>query len=53
MGGDYWQTHRSVWEPEDLEALGFKVEVWEDFHREDDAEHGVHFVHVMWAKRIL
>lgn len=34
MGGDYWQTHRSAWQPEDLEALGFTVESWTNFHHE-------------------
>ena len=24
-GGDHWQTHRSAWEPEDLEKRGYKV----------------------------
>lgn len=33
MGGDHWQTHRSVWYAEDLEALGFQVERWLDFHQ--------------------
>lgn len=33
MGGDHWQTHRSTWKAEDLEALGFEVERWVDFHR--------------------
>lgn len=28
MGGDHWQTHRSTWEPADLEALGFHVKEW-------------------------
>lgn len=32
MGGDYWQTHRSFWEPEDLVPMGFEVEVWGGFH---------------------
>lgn len=33
MGADHWQTHRSIWQAEDLEALGFTVERWVDFHR--------------------
>jgi ubiquinone/menaquinone biosynthesis C-methylase UbiE len=33
MGGDHWQTHRSTWQAEDLEVLGFTVERWLDFHR--------------------
>lgn len=33
LGGDYWQTHRSTWYAEGLEALGFTVERWVDFHR--------------------
>lgn len=33
MGGDHWQTHRSTWTAPDLEALGFTVERWLDFHR--------------------
>ena len=33
MGADHWQTHRSEWKKEDLEALGFTVEVWEGFHK--------------------
>lgn len=33
MGGDHWQTHRSVWYDKDLEDLGFEVERWVDFHR--------------------
>jgi glycosyltransferase involved in cell wall biosynthesis len=28
MGGDHWQTHRSTWEPEALEAMGFNVMEW-------------------------
>jgi SAM-dependent methyltransferase len=32
MGADHWQTHRSTWHAEDLEALGFKVSRWLDFH---------------------
>jgi cyclopropane fatty-acyl-phospholipid synthase-like methyltransferase len=32
MGGDHWQTHRSIWQAADLEALGFTVERWLDFH---------------------
>lgn len=41
MGGDYWQTHRSVWYAEDLEKWhfsgyesqhGFAVERWTGFH---------------------
>ncbi len=24
-GGDHWQTHRSAWEPEEFEKLGYKV----------------------------
>jgi hypothetical protein len=32
MGGDYWQTHRSDWQPEELEGLGFDVEEWTGFH---------------------
>lgn len=31
-GADHWQTHRSRWEPGDLAALGFDVEVWAGFH---------------------
>lgn len=33
MGGDHWQTHRSTWNVGMLEALGFIVERWLDFHR--------------------
>jgi hypothetical protein len=32
LGGEELQRHRSVWEPEDLEARGFKVIVMRDFH---------------------
>jgi hypothetical protein len=32
MGGEYWQTHRSGWTAEELEALGFDVEIWGGFH---------------------
>ena len=32
MGGDHWQTHRSTWDAPALEALGFTVERWIDFH---------------------
>lgn len=31
-GADTWQTHRSGWEAEELDALGFDVLVWEGFH---------------------
>lgn len=31
-GADEWQKHRSMWEAEDLEALGFETEVWGHFH---------------------
>jgi hypothetical protein len=34
MGGDHWQTHRSTWEPADLEALGFDVAVWDGYHHQ-------------------
>lgn len=33
MGGDHWQTHRSIWNAELLEHRGFTVERWVDFHR--------------------
>lgn len=33
MGGDHWQTHRSTWRAEFLQALGFETERWVDFHR--------------------
>ena len=29
---DYWHTHRSTWGPEELERLGYAVEVLENFH---------------------
>lgn len=32
LGADHWQTHRSSWQPEEFEALGFDVEVWAGFH---------------------
>lgn len=32
MGADHWQTHRSTWEPADLEAVGFDVAVWDGYH---------------------
>lgn len=32
LGGEELQRHRSSWEPEDLEARGFKVIVLRDFH---------------------
>jgi len=32
LGGDYWQTHRSIWIPQDLRQIGFDVAVWEHFH---------------------
>lgn len=33
MGGDHWQTHRSIWEAEDLQMLGYNVAWWKDHHR--------------------
>ncbi len=30
MGGEYWQTHRSTWHPEDLTIRGFDVAVWDN-----------------------
>ncbi len=36
LGGDHWQTHRTGWEPEELESLGYDVEVWRDFHFRED-----------------
>jgi hypothetical protein len=35
LGADHWQTHRSAWAPEELEALGFEVEVWKKFHKQN------------------
>lgn len=35
LGGDRWQTHRRTWHPMDLEALGFAVERWPDFHKHE------------------
>jgi hypothetical protein len=32
MGGDHWQTHRSVWWAKDLAALGFDVMILEGYH---------------------
>ena len=32
MGGDYWQTHRTSWRAEYLEAQGFDVTVLEGYH---------------------
>lgn len=32
LGGEYWQTHRSIWQAADLEAEGFVVERWVGFH---------------------
>lgn len=33
LGGDHWQTHRSGWEPTELEKVGFEeIEVWREFH---------------------
>jgi len=32
FGNDYYMTHRSVWYAKDLEQLGYRVEVWKDFH---------------------
>lgn len=33
LGGDHWQTHRSTWDAEDFERLGFITERWADFHK--------------------
>jgi hypothetical protein len=32
LGGEELQRHRSTWEPEDLEARGFRVIVMNEFH---------------------
>jgi hypothetical protein len=34
MGADHWQTHRSTWEPADLESLGFDVALWDGYHHQ-------------------
>lgn len=37
-GGDHWQTHRSAWEPEEFEKLGYKVLV-RDYTMSDKKRH--------------
>ena len=37
-GGHEWQTHRSAWEPEELEKLGYKVVV-RDYKMQDVKRH--------------
>lgn len=37
-GGDHWQTHRSAWEPEEFEKLGYKVVV-RDYMMSDKKRH--------------
>ena len=34
MGGERYQQHRSIWEPEDLIGLGYDVLIYKDFHGE-------------------
>jgi SAM-dependent methyltransferase len=34
LGGERWQTHRSVWTLAELEALGFDIARWENYHGE-------------------
>lgn len=32
LGGEYYQRHRSVWEPEDFTSLGYDVYIFVGFH---------------------
>jgi len=48
LGGDHWQTHRSGWEPEELEDLGYDVEVWRDFHYRPELDRSFDAI---WAVR--
>lgn len=42
--GNEWQAHRSTWWAPDLEAIGFMVERWENFHSEPGKDSGAMFV---------
>ncbi len=37
-GGDHWQTHRSAWEPEEFEKLGYQVLI-RDYTMSDKKRH--------------
>lgn len=41
--GNPWQAHKSTWHAPDLEALGFKVERWADYHAELGKDTGALF----------
>mgnify|MGYP001560668298 CR=1 FL=1 len=43
MGNDFYQTHRTTWEPGDLERLGYKVCVWENYHHQQGKDHRTAF----------
>jgi hypothetical protein len=49
LGGDHWQTHRSVWYRDDLAKHDFDVVVWDDFHNIPGKDRGAMFA--IWEPR--
>ena len=46
LGGDAWQTHRSIWTLDDLERLGFDTVRWTDRHGP-----GLHALFALWVPK--
>ena len=44
LGNDYFQTHRSTWEPEEMAELGYEVWEFADWHAKEEKEHSA-----MWC----
>jgi SAM-dependent methyltransferase len=50
FGNDYYQTHRSTWQPEDMERLGYDVWFYPNWHKNNKPpkQKGA-----MWCRKIL
>jgi glycosyltransferase involved in cell wall biosynthesis/tetratricopeptide (TPR) repeat protein len=54
LGGEYWQTHRSVWSETAVAELGFNFyQIWRDWYDWDDAEKSRDTSIAIWSEHPL